>query len=107
MIAVDSAIAFGGLCQDYIDKETGEITIGCSVITLLPHPKLKLIHSKASPMMLPQDPTMDSWLDPDNHNIEAFQPLLAPAIKQDLEATKIDKPSSYVPIAKPFLIPHD
>jgi putative SOS response-associated peptidase YedK len=105
--AHDSAIAFGGLYKEYIDKRTGEITIGCSIITLPPHQKLKNIHSKASPLMLPQDETINAWLDPNNQSTERFSPLLSPAIRQNLVATQIDKPSLYNAIGEREMIAKD
>lgn len=107
MTAKDGALVFGGLYRDYFDKQTGEVVTGCSVITLPPHPKLQNIHSKASPLMLPQDATLDAWLDPHNHDVESFQHLLQPAIRQPLEAVQIDKPSTFNPIAEPFVIEPD
>jgi putative SOS response-associated peptidase YedK len=107
MSAIDGALALGGLCKDYVCKETGELVTGFSVITLPPHQKLKDIHSKASPLMLPQDSTLDAWLDSSQNNVEQFEHLLRPAIRQNLEATQIDKPSTYRPIGKPFVIEKD
>lgn len=107
MTAKDGAIAFGGLYRDYLNKHTGEITTACSIITLPAHPKLANIHTKASPLMLPQDSTMDAWLDPKNQDVEQFQHLLQPAIRQTLEATQIDKPSTYNAIGSPFDIEPD
>ncbi|WP_374211884.1 SOS response-associated peptidase family protein [Alteromonas gilva] len=107
MVAKDCAIAFAGLCRDYICKDTGEVTTGCSVITLPPHPKLKDIHTKASPMMLPQDITMDDWLDAGNEDVEMFAHLLEPNIRHDLETFQIDKPSSHNSVGKAFTIHSD
>ena len=63
--AADGAIAFGGLYKEWINRNTGETTFSCSVITLPPNPKMADIHSKSIPLMLPQDPdTINAWLDP-------------------------------------------
>lgn len=107
LTAKDGAIAFGGLYRDYYNKQTGEVVTGCSVITLPPHPKLNEIHSKASPLMLPQDDTLNAWLDPYNQDVAMFQHLLQPNIRQTLEATQIDKPSLFNAIAEPILIQAD
>ncbi|WP_334313369.1 hypothetical protein [Psychrosphaera algicola] len=77
------------------------------MITLPPHPKLNEIHSKASPLMLPQDDTLNAWLDPYNQDVAMFQHLLQPNIRQTLEATQIDKPSLFNAIAEPILIQAD
>lgn len=107
LIAKTGALAFGGLYKEYLNKKTGEVVTGCSVITLPPHEKLKTIHSKASPMMLPQDRTMDDWLNPEISDIDMFNSLLTPCIRQNLEAVQIDKPSTHNAIAKPFSIEAD
>nr|WP_286235921.1 SOS response-associated peptidase family protein [Thalassotalea sediminis] len=108
MTAVNGAIAFGGLYKEYVCKETGEVTIGCSIITLPAHEKLKRIHTKASPLMLPQDTiTLDAWLDPNYQDVQAFTHLLKPAIRQDLSAVKIDKPSTFKAVADPIFIEAD
>jgi putative SOS response-associated peptidase YedK len=107
LTAINSAIAFGGLYKEYTDKETGEVTLGCSVITLPPHQKLENIHTKASPLMLPQNATLDAWLDSNNQNVDSFSHLLTPTIWQDLQAVEIDKPSHYTPISEPVVIARD
>ena len=107
MEAVNGALAFGGLYKEYIDKVSGEVVTGCSVITLPPHPKLSGIHSKASPLMLPQDDTLDKWLDPNMQSPDDFNWLLQPAIRQHLQAVQIDKPSTHQPLSSPLLIKSD
>ena len=106
MVANNGAIAFAGLYKEYFCKATGELVVGCSVITLPQHPKLAEIHSKSCPMMLPQDETMAQWLDCSN-DPELFQSLLTPTIWQELVAQRIDKPSIYNPVAEPFIIEAD
>lgn len=62
-----------------------------------PHQKLKHIHSKASPLIIPKDRYAD-WLNPENTDVSEFSNLLLPNLPHDLSAQKIDKPSSYQPI---------
>ena len=108
LIAKDGAILLGGLCREWLNKETGETALSCSVITLPPHPKLKHIHTKASPLMLPRDLTLvNRWLDESITDTDEFSVLLQPNIPYDLVAQQIDKPSTYQPIAEPFTIGHD
>jgi len=109
MIAKDGeAIALGGLYRQWLDQETGEFCFSCSVITLPPHPKLKAIHSKAMPLILPKDhELLDNWLSSDVTNPEIFEFLLQAHLPQDLVAQQIDKPSLYHKIAEPFLISKD
>lgn len=106
-IACDSAIAFGGLYKEYIHPTTGEVITGCSIITLPPHEKIRHLHAKASPLMLPQDHTVDDWLNPKITDVALFDWLLTPAIRQSLQAIPIDKPSSYQAIGQPITINAD
>lgn len=106
--AVDGAIAFGGLYREWLNKNTGESVISCSIITLPPHDKIKPFHTKASPLMLSQkDGTMDMWLDPTIKDTAVFGDLFIPQINQNLLAQQIDKPSLYNPIGEPVLINSD
>jgi len=109
MEAIDGqALAFGGLAKQYIHPHTGEIKTACSVITLPPHEKLSHIHSKAMPLILPQDDSLlSAWLDNDNQNVAMFDALLKPQLPQSLVAYPIDKPSQHQAIAEPELIAQD
>ena len=102
------AIAFGGLYREWIHKQTGEVALSCSIITLPPHPKLAAYHSKSMPLILPHDLDLfDAWLDPNFQNIDAFQYLLAPHLPQSLWVEKIDKPSLHNPLSEKLLINSD
>jgi putative SOS response-associated peptidase YedK len=106
--AESGGIILGGLAKDWVNKQTGEVTTSCSVITLAPHEKLKHIHSKAMPLMLPQDNSLiNSWLDTNNTNVDNFNHLLTSHIPQNLIAHQIDKPKTYNQISKPELIKAD
>lgn len=108
MQAQNGGLLLGGLCRDWLNKQTGEITTSCSVITLPPHEKLKHIHSKAMPLILPQDTnTVDNWLNAALTEIEQFTSLLQPRIPQNLIAQQIDKPMNYNPKGCPELIIND
>ncbi|WP_341206545.1 SOS response-associated peptidase family protein [uncultured Psychrosphaera sp.] len=102
------AIAFGGLYRTWTHPQTGQTTTSCSVITLPPHDNLKHIHSKAMPLILPQnDNTIDMWLDSSFSNVEVFNDLLTPKLPQSLVAQQIDKPSLYNGISSQQLINQD
>lgn len=108
LIAKDGAILLGGLCREWVNKNTGETVLSCSVITLPPHPKLMHIHTKASPLLLPKDLTLvNRWLDESITDTDEFTPLLQPHIPYDLIAQQIDKPSTYQPVSEPTTIKHD
>ncbi|WP_445429101.1 SOS response-associated peptidase family protein [Alishewanella sp. HL-SH05] len=108
MVAKDGAILLGGLCREWINKDTGETAQSCSVITLPPHPKLMHIHSKASPLLMPLNTELvDRWLDESITDPIEFEPLLQPHIPYDLMATQIDKPSTYNYLDMPSSIAKD
>jgi putative SOS response-associated peptidase YedK len=88
-----SGLALGGLYRTWLNKETGELTYSCSVITLPPHPKILPYHSKASPLMLPAD-RFDNWLSADQ-DVGQFEYIFQPRITVDLIAVGVDKPSSF------------
>ena len=108
MIELDgSAIAFGGLYKEHLDRETGEIVYSASIITLPPlTPKWDKIHPKSMPLMLDfeDDKLIDKWLDPTFHNVEEFESLLQPRVMKPMKVTRIDKPSKWDPIEDSFLI---
>lgn len=103
----NEAIAFGGLYKQWIHPNTGEFKLSCSVITLPPHPKIKDIHSKAMPLMLPQKGGwMDAWLDPAT-DPQSLMPLMNPSLPQNLIAQQIDKPSIHQAVGDSFVIERD
>jgi putative SOS response-associated peptidase YedK len=105
MTAQDGGLLLGGLCREWIHSKTSERKLSCSIITLPPHPKLKHIHSKAMPLILPQDKGLiDSWLSTNVTDTQQFSPLLLPHIPQALIAQRIDKPNSYQAIGEEELI---
>lgn len=108
MQAENGGLLLGGLCRDWVDKQTGEVTTSCSVITLPPHEKLKHIHSKAMPLILPQNESLiNNWLDSSLSNVEQFNPLLHPNIPQNIIAQQIDKPMTHNAVNNPQLIALD
>ena len=93
------AIALGGLCREWIHKDTGESVLSCSIITLPPHPKLYDYHQKSSPLMLRQDDdTMHMWLDSNLSDVSVFNDLMTPQLPHNLIAQQIDKPASFHPM---------
>jgi len=105
MTAEKGGLLLGGLYREWVHNKTGEHKLSCSIITLPPHPQLMHIHSKAMPLLLPQEPNIiDAWLDPNVTNVEQFKYLLTPHIPQPLIAQQIDKPSSFNAIEQPQYI---
>lgn len=108
MEAETGGLILGGLCREWQHQATGEVKLSCSVITLPPHNKLQHIHSKAMPLILPQDPSLvDRWLDPNFSQVEQFESLLQPHIPQNLIAQQIDKPINHQAISESQVINYD
>lgn len=103
----NSAIAFGGLYKEYLNKETGELIYSASIITLPPLlPQWQNIHPKSMPLMLDfeDEELMEKWLDPSFQDVAEFEPLLEPKVRKPMKITRIDKPSKWNPIADSFMI---
>ena len=102
-----SAIAFGGLYKQHLNRETGEIVLSASIITLPPlTPQWDEIHPKSMPLMLDFEVAalIARWLDPDNEDVEAFGQLLEPSVGKPMVVTRLDPPSKWAPLADSFMI---
>ena len=100
------AFALGGLYRRWLNHDTGEQLLSCSVITLPPHPDWKTIHSKSTPLMLPVEDSdlIGCWLDPGFTEVELFEPLLTPAFHDTLTCTPIERPGHQVVTGEPIVI---
>jgi putative SOS response-associated peptidase YedK len=102
-----SAIAFGGLFKEYLDKESGEVIYSASIITLPPlSPQWLEIHPKSLPLMIDfeDEDLVSRWLDHSNQDVEQFEALLESTVLKPMKVTKIDKPSCWNPIEESFMI---
>ena len=106
---VERAIAFAGLYKEWQNEQTGELVYSASIITLPPHPKLKQIHPKSMPLMLPYNDQqlIDMWLDPHFKQVEAFQDILTPRLHVAQRITPIDRPSKRFATGDNFIIAAD
>ncbi len=106
---VQGAIAFGGLYKEWQNQQTGELVYSTAIITLPAHPKLKTIHPKSIPLMLPYHDRqlIAMWLDPGFKKVEAFQKLLKPTLTMAQRITPIDKPAKRCAIRNSFIIEAD
>ncbi|MDT0604170.1 SOS response-associated peptidase family protein [Thalassotalea castellviae] len=108
MHAESGGLLLGGLCRDWLHPHTGEVKTSCSIITLPAHDKLKHIHSKAMPLILPQeDNLVNDWLNTEITNVESFHDLLIPRIPQNLLAQPIDKPLTHLALGEVEFIVKD
>lgn len=103
----NSAIAFGGLYKEHLNRQTGELVYSASIITLPPLvPQWNAIHPKSMPLMLDfeDEALVEKWLDPEFSDVEEFEALLEPSVQKNMVVTKIGKPSKWDPIEDSFMI---
>ena len=106
---VQAALAMGGIYREWVHRETGEVCVSASIITLPGHPRLQAIHPKSTPLILPQHQTglIDRWLDSSNDDVAAFAPLLQPHLPQPMKVTPIDRPGTRRAVAESFVLEAD
>ncbi|GGF57008.1 SOS response-associated peptidase family protein [Alteromonas lipolytica] len=104
-------LAMGGLYREWHGHDShGNVFVetSCSVVTLPPHPKLRQIHQKSTPLMLsPEDNSLQRWLDAGITEPAVLGDLLIPVIRHDLLVQPINKPSLYQPVGESFVIHAD
>ncbi len=102
-----SAITFGGLFKEHLNRETGELVYSASIITLPPLvPQWDNIHPKSMPLMIDFEnkELVEKWLDPEFSDVEEFDPLLEPRVQKPMKVTRIGRPSKWDPQEDSFLI---
>lgn len=85
------AFAMGGIYENWIDKETGEIFNTCSIVTTEANPLMAAIHNskKRMPLILPKV-EMAKWINP-NLSKEEIAAMTQPLAEGLLEAHTISK----------------
>jgi len=90
-------LAFAGLWSIWHDKKLGDDAPrirSCTIITTDPNDLMQSIHNRM-PVILPEA-KWDTWLDPENNDVDALQQLLVPFPSDELEAwmvtTLVNKP---------------
>ncbi|HDZ08350.1 SOS response-associated peptidase family protein [Pseudohongiella sp.] len=93
----DSAIAFAGLYNRYVDKKTGESVLAASIITLGSLPQWQHVHPKSMPLMLPFEnkDVISAWLDKDNKEVSEFEALMVPQVRKTQVLTPIGRPAKW------------
>lgn len=86
----NEAAALAGLWQSW--KFADETVNSFTVITLPPHPRFSHIHPKSIPLMLRPD-DFDLWLDPEFHQVDAFQKLMKTHIPAPLVCEPVSNPN--------------
>lgn len=100
----NEATALAGLWQSWHfgDEQVNSFT----VITLPPHPRFSHIHPKSLPLMLrPEE--FDLWLDPEFHQVDAFQSLMKTHISAPLVCEPVRSTELLEPIGEVEVIPAD
>lgn len=104
----ESPFAFAGLWEVWKDTNTldqdGEPLelYSCTIITGEPNEKVADVHDRM-PVMLPPD-AWDTWLDRDNHDVEALQELLVPAPAELIQLRMVSTDVNNVRNNNPSLI---
>jgi putative SOS response-associated peptidase YedK len=100
----NEATALAGLWHSWHfgDEQMNSFT----VITLPPHPRFSHIHPKSIPLMLRPD-DFDLWLDPDFHQVGAFQPLLRTHIPAPLVCEPVQSPTNLALVGVPEVLTAD
>lgn len=104
----ESPFAFAGLWEVWKDTNTldqaGEPLElqSCTIITGEPNEKVVDVHDRM-PVMLPPD-AWDTWLDRDNHDVDALQELLVPAPAELIQLRMVSTDVNNVRNNNPSLI---
>ena len=100
----NEATALAGLWQlwHFGNEQINSFT----VITLPPHPRFSHIHAKSIPLMLRPD-DFDLWLDPNFHQVEAFQKLMQTHIPAPLVCEPVRSPKDLKPTGTAEILPAD
>jgi putative SOS response-associated peptidase YedK len=87
----NDAFAFGGIYNDWVNKETGEIINTVSIITTEANPLMAKIHNSKlrMPLILPKEKERD-WINP-NLKHEEISDLMKPFDENQMEAYTISK----------------
>lgn len=98
------AVAMAGLWQRY--RYGNGHVMSFATITLPPHPRFSHIHDKSIPLMLrPAD--FDAWLDPDFHQVDAFQGLMRSHIPAPLVCQPVRSPKDLEPVGEAEVLEAD
>lgn len=100
-----TAFALAGLYREWQHSRSGQRLRSCSVITLPPHPAWRAIHSKSTPLFLPNTPSiLDDWLSPAIRQIEIFEALLQPSFPGPLQCLPVERPGNPRPVGEVFIL---
>lgn len=80
---------FAGLWEEWLDKQTGELTETCTIITTEANEVLKPIHDRMPVILKSND--YDFWLDQKVKDTDKLQDLLAPYPSAKMESRPVSR----------------
>jgi len=80
---------FAGLWEEWLDKQTGELTETCTIITTEANDVLKLVHDRM-PVILKSE-NYRQWLDPKEKNTDRLQKLLASYPPEQMDSHAVSR----------------
>lgn len=87
----NAPFSIGGIYNDWVNKESGEIIYTFSIITTIANPLMEKIHNtkKRMPFIIPENDEM-KWINPDLNTNEIAE-MLQPFDEKQMEAYTISK----------------
>jgi putative SOS response-associated peptidase YedK len=80
---------FAGLWEEWLDKETGELTETCTIITTEANDVLKPVHDRM-PVILKSD-AYQEWLNPKEKNTDRLQKMLVSYPAEEMESHAVSR----------------
>lgn len=80
---------FAGLWEEWLDKETGELTETCTIITTEANAVLKPVHDRM-PVILKPD-SYEEWLNPKAKDTAKLQNLLVPYSADEMSSHAVSR----------------
>jgi putative SOS response-associated peptidase YedK len=93
---------FAGLWESWVDKETGEETESCTIITTEANDVLKPVHDRMPVIIKPDD--YEFWLDAKVKDAEQLEKLLAPYPAKEMESHTVSRQVNNPDFDSPELI---
>lgn len=97
-----SVFGFAGLWESWVDKETGEKTESCTIITTEANAILKPVHDRMPVIIKPEDYEM--WLDTKVKDTDKLEKLLAPYPAEKMQSHAVSRQVNSPAFDSPELI---
>lgn len=93
---------FAGLWEEWLNKETGELTESCTIITTEANDILKPVHDRMPVILKTKD--YEEWLNPEIKNTDELQNLLVPYPADEMSSHTVSRAVNYASEDSPELI---